>query len=135
MDTCSCIGDWMGGVTMDWIARELLSRPVVMSTPLRRRTPNPRPPGVIQPGSVSDAVLKHLRIHPKRWHRTAEIVRAVGRSAKTVSWALHFLRVLGHIQAIPCGGPAVSCRYLKYRVSGAVHDCSDSSSARGRNDP
>jgi hypothetical protein len=61
-------------------------------------------------------VLKHLRQHPKRWYRTAEIVRAVGRSQKTVSWALHYLRTLGHIEATPCGGPSVCCRYLRYRA-------------------
>jgi hypothetical protein len=104
-------------MTLAWITCQLASYPVAMSAmSLRPAIPNPRPLGAIQPGSVSDAVLKHLRQHPKRWHRTAEIVRAVGRSQKTVSWALHYLRTLGHIEATPCGGPSIPCRYLRYRA-------------------
>ncbi len=104
-------------MTLAWITCQLASYPVAMSAmSLRTAIRNPRPLGAIQPGSVSDAVLKHLRQHPKRWHRTAEIVRAVGRSQKTVSWALHYLRTLGHIEATPCGGPSTPCRYLRYRA-------------------
>ncbi len=103
-------------MSLKWTALHLMSSPVAMSAPALRQAPNPRPRGAIQPGSVSDAVLKHLRLHPLRWHRTAEIVRAVGRSQKTVSWALHFLKTLGHIEATPCGGLSTPCRYLRYRL-------------------
>ncbi len=103
-------------MTLAWTALQLASSPVAMSAPALRQAPNPRPRGAIQPGSVSDAVLKHLRLHPLRWHRTAEIVRAVGRSQKTVSWALHYLKALGHIEAAPCGGLSTPPRYLKYRA-------------------
>ena len=104
-------------MNLSWTALQLLSYPVASSAPsLRQAIPNPRPPGAIQPGSVSDAVLRHLRQQPLRWHRTNEIVRAVGRSQKTVSWALHYLKALGHIEATPCGGLSTPCRYLKYRA-------------------
>ena len=103
-------------MTLAWTALHLMSSPVAMSAPALRQAPNPRPRGAIQPGSVSDAVLKHLRLHPLRWHRTAEIIRAVGRSQKTVSWALHYLKALGHIQAKPRGGLSTPPRYLKYRA-------------------
>jgi hypothetical protein len=107
-------------MTLAWMTRQLVSFPVAGSAgSARQATPNPRPPGAIQPGSVSEAVLSHLREHPKRWHRTHEIVKAVARSQKTVSWALHFLRALGHIEATACGGPSTPCRYLKYRASPA----------------
>ncbi len=108
-------------MTLLWLTQQLVSYPVAMSAPsLRQAIPNPRPPGAIQPGSVSDAVLRHLRQHPTRWHRTAEIVRAVGRSQKTVSWALHYLRTLGHIETTPCGGLSTPCRYLRYRAVESV---------------
>ncbi len=107
-------------MSLKWTALHLMSSPVAMSAPALRKAPNPRPRGAIQPGSVSDVVLQHLRLHPLRWHRTAEIVRAVGRSRKTVSWCLCYLRTLGHIEATPCGGPSIPCRYLRYRALESV---------------
>ena len=128
-------------MTLAWTALHLMSSPVAMSAPALRQAPNPRPRGAIQPGSVSDAVLKHLRLNPLRWHRTAEIVRAVGRSQKTVSWALHYLRTLGHIDAMPRGGLSTPCRYLKYRAAQdfpPYRKCkvaSDNFSSRGKETP
>jgi hypothetical protein len=128
-------------MTLAWTALHLMSSPVAMSAPALRKAPNPGPRGAIQPGSVSDAVLKRLRLHPLRWHRTAEIVRAVGRSQKTVSWSLHYLRTLDHIDAVPCGGPSTPCRYLKYRAKQELppyRKCkvdSDNFSGRGKKPP
>jgi hypothetical protein len=128
-------------MTLAWTALHLMSSPVAMSAPALRKAPNPRPRGAIQPGSVSDAVLKHLRLHPLRWHRTAEIVRAVGRSQKTVSWSLHYLGTLGHIEAAPCGGLSTPSRYRKYRAAQDFHPywkCkvdSDNFSGRGKKPP
>lgn len=128
-------------MTLAWTALHLMSSPVAMSAPALRQAPNPRPRGAIQTGSVSDAVLKHLRLHPLRWHRTAEIVRAVGRSQKTVSWSLHYLKALGHIQAAPCSGLSTPPRYLKYRAKQELppyRNCklgSDNFSGQGKKPP
>lgn len=41
---------------------------------------NPNPPGMVRPGSATDAVLAHLREHSGRFFTEAEITQAIGRS-------------------------------------------------------
>lgn len=76
-------------------------------------TYNPRPAGVIQQGSATEAVLLFLQANPDRsyWHRA--IQQATGRTAKSVDWALLYLRALDLVEALP---DERNARYLRYRV-------------------
>lgn len=76
---------------------------------------NPRPPGVIQPGSASEAVLGVLRGNPGRFFTAQQLIRGTGRSHAAVSFALLYLRDKGMIQAFP--DAARNPRYRRYRVA------------------
>lgn len=73
---------------------------------------NPRPRGVVRPGSATDCVLAFLRAHPGRFFRYHEILARVGRSKVAVDWALAFLRDQGLVQRVP--DPARNSRYYRY---------------------
>jgi hypothetical protein len=62
---------------------------------------NPRPAGVIQQGSATDAVLHFLRANRGRYFSRVEIIVATRRSEKSVDWALIFLRREGLADCIP----------------------------------
>ena len=72
---------------MNWMAEQMSTRGVEE----RPRPANPRPPGVIQPGSGSDVLLRFLRAHPGRWFFHPELVLTLGRSKGEVDWALQYL--------------------------------------------
>lgn len=98
---------------LDWTARRLVQAPIK-----RPAGYNPRACGVILPGSTTDQVLQWLIARPAgRWWENYQIERAVvqaGRSAKTVRWALVYLRQLELVEA---SGDARNARYLRYRVT------------------
>lgn len=80
---------------MIWMAEQMSAR-----VPVERVRPtNPRPPGVIRPGSGTDVLLRFLRAHPGRWFFHPELVLALGRSKGEVDWALQYLAQLGLIQS------------------------------------
>lgn len=105
-------------VSTSWTALQLLSYPVAPSAPgLRQGAYNPRPPGVIQPGSTTDLTLRWLQSRPDaRWWTAAQIVSGVGRHHKTVVWSLVYLRELNLIESTRWG--ATNPRYLRYRAKG-----------------
>ena len=74
---------------------------------------NPRPPGVIQPGSASDAVLKFLRAQVG-FRSEAQILWVTGRSHSAVSWSLLYLIGQGLVEAR--SDPLRNARYKKYRA-------------------
>ena len=74
---------------------------------------NPRPPGVIQAGSASDAVLKYLRAQVG-FRSEAQILWVTGRSHSAVSWSLLYLIGQGLVEARP--DPLRNARYKKYRL-------------------
>ena len=76
---------------------------------------NPRPAGVIQPGSASDAVLSILSESPGRFFTCEQLIRATGRSHAAVSFALLYLRDQGRIEAFP--DAARNPRYMRYRMA------------------
>ena len=78
---------------ISWMAKQLSER----LEPERPRSHNPRPPGVIRPGSGTDVLLSYLRRNPGRWFFHSELVLALGRSKGEVDWAIQFLKELGHI--------------------------------------
>ena len=75
---------------------------------------NPRPPGVIQSGSASDAVLKFLRAQVG-FRSEAQILWVTGRSHSAVSWSLLYLIGQGLVEAR--SDPLRNARYKKYRAT------------------
>ncbi len=76
---------------MAWVADHLGAR----QEPEKTRHANPRPAGVIRPGSGTDVLLRFLRQSPGRWFFHAELVLALGRSKGEVDWALKYLNQSG----------------------------------------
>jgi hypothetical protein len=102
-------------MSTEWTARQLISFPITRlgaAAPARHGF-NPRPPGVIRHGSTTDAVLSFLATHSDRRWRHWQIVVAVKRPHKTVSWALVYLGALGLIESTP---DASHSRYKKYKA-------------------
>ncbi|WP_150429143.1 helix-turn-helix domain-containing protein [Dechloromonas sp. CZR5] len=75
---------------------------------------NPRPAGVIQPGSATEAVLGFLKDSPGL-KTEAQIIWATKFSHSAVSWALLRLRAWGMIDAI--ADPSRNSRYLRYKAT------------------
>jgi hypothetical protein len=57
-----------------------------------RQQYNPRPPGILQSGSATNAVLNLLASTPGRYMTTAQIIWGTGRTNKSVDWGLRMLR-------------------------------------------
>lgn len=82
---------------------------------------NPRPPGVIQQGSATEAVLNFLLAN-HRFYTQQQIMWATKRSHSAVSWALLRLRAWKRVEVI--GDAARNSRYLRYRAvsEGVSHE-------------
>lgn len=103
-------------MTTEWIASQL-SRMAAAAKPLGLTNPryNPRPAGVIRPGSATEAVLTLLcRRHPIYLNH-AQIMLQTGRTTKAVSFALVYLKAQGHIESTADDGR--NCRYQRYRAT------------------
>lgn len=86
----------LNGDGISWMAGQLGSR----TEPPRRRAHNPRPPGVIRPGSGTDVLLRFLRASPERSFYHSELVLALGRSKGEVDWALVYLKEIQLVKAV-----------------------------------
>jgi len=64
-----------------------------------KKPTNPRPPGVLRPGSGSDVLLRYLQQNRGRWFFHQELVQTLGRSKGEVDWALQYLAKLELIQS------------------------------------
>ncbi|MBP7501190.1 MAG: hypothetical protein KA784_00220 [Aquabacterium sp.] len=62
---------------------------------------NPRPPGVIRPGSASADVLDLLASRPGQWLYRYQIIHITGRTRKSIDWALIFLEGSGLVEKTP----------------------------------
>lgn len=102
----------------DWSAHfsQLTNRPGP-NTGLNLTVPryNPRPAGVIRPGSATQAVLSLLQAHPGRWFTHFQIVQATDRTQKSVDWALLFLKGRGLIGTTSDDGR--NSRYRRYAIA------------------
>ena len=78
---------------IEWLAGQLDAR----QEPARHK--NPRPAGVIRPGSGTDVPLRYLRQAPGRWFFHSELVLALGRSKGEVDWALQYLVRCGLVES------------------------------------
>lgn len=102
----------------DWAAQfsQLANRPG-SNTGLNLNVPryNPRPAGVIRPGSATQAVLALLQAYPGRWFSHFQIVKATGRTQKSIDWALLFLKARGLVDCTR--DEWRNSRYLKYSIA------------------
>lgn len=96
---------------MDWMAGQLEGR---QEEGVRRN--NPRPQGVIRPGSGTDVLLRFLRQAPGRWFFHSELVLALGRSKGEIDWALLYLVREGFVDSrrteLPARKPVMRYRLL-----------------------
>lgn len=97
-------------MSLKWMADQLQA---LKCEPARVRF-NPRPPGVIQPGSATDLILRILSESPGRFFTCEQLIRATGRSHAAVSFALLYLRDQELIEAFP--DAARNPRYMRYRI-------------------
>lgn len=79
------------------------------------RQNNPRPAGVIRPGSGTDVLLRYLRQSPARWFYHYELVMALGRSKGEIDWALIYLARVESIQAEEADLPGRKA-VMRYRL-------------------
>lgn len=95
---------------MEWMAGQVESRQEE-----RGQHNNPRPQGVIRPGSGTDVLLRYLRQSPGRWFFHSELILALGRSKGEIDWALGYLvregQVESRITELPARKPV-----LRYRL-------------------
>jgi hypothetical protein len=77
---------------------------------------NPRPPGQIQDGSGTHAILEYLRANPDRWMTRCQIIEGTGRSQKSCDWGLAFLIQQGIVRAVQ--DSTRNPRYRRFKYSG-----------------
>jgi hypothetical protein len=77
--------DWMAGQLEGWHEEGA-------------RQNNPRPAGVIRPGSGTDALLRFLHQAPGRWFFHSELILELGRSKGEIDWALGYLVRAGLVE-------------------------------------
>jgi hypothetical protein len=99
-------------VSTEWTASQILGiRPSERPT---RRFVNPRPGGVMVPGSATTDVWNWLQERSQTsWWTRRQIVIGTGRSGKSVDWALIFLRTTKKIEVARDNH---FTRYQRYRV-------------------
>lgn len=103
-------------MSLDWMVKQIEAINVTSARPPLMRF-NPRPPGVIQPGSASEAVLQILSASPGRFFTCKQLIRATGRTHAAVSFALLYLRDQGRIEGFP--DSSRNPRYYRYRIKRA----------------
>jgi len=84
------------------------------------RRNNPRPQGVIRPGSGTDVLLRFLRQAPGRWFFHSELILALGRSKGEIDWALGYLTRTGLVDSclteLPARKPVLRYKLRKKGV-------------------
>lgn len=79
------------------LTMRVLHRLTIRRSPPTITRHQPRPQGVIRPGSATEAVLAALKAGPS-WQTEAELVAATGRGRGGVSWSLHYLASRGLVR-------------------------------------
>lgn len=100
------------GDPMSWQARQLCG-----GAKERLRPHNPRPPGVVRPGSGTETLMRYMRQWPARWFMHSELVLALGRTKGEVDWALIYLCRQGLLCAHEVALPGRKSA-MRYRWSG-----------------
>lgn len=102
-------------MTSTWMVNQLTQIAEKRQTGLGLNAPryNPRPAGVIREGSATAVVLSFMLTRKGMFMTHSQIVKGTGRSAKSVDWALLFLRSQQLVECVP--DEARNPRYLRYR--------------------
>lgn len=100
-------------MSLDWMARQMEAYSLQHTQPAIRY--NPRPPGVIRPGSASDLILRILSESPGRFFTCEQLIKETGRTHAAVSFGLLYLRDQELIDAFP--DAARNPRFLRYRYA------------------
>lgn len=102
-------------MSVDWMAQQLArsrrEQPQVLDMPRY----NPRPCGVIRPGSATDAVLALLCKRMPVFLAHHQIMDQTQRTTKAVGWALIYLRAQGYIESTV--DASRNARYQRYRAT------------------
>lgn len=105
-----------GGRMFEMVAQQLLATAEREAAALAAASPrqayNPKPPGQIQPGSSTEAVLCFLRTRPGQWFSRWQIIQATQRANVSVNHALTFLVAIGTVRTALDGQR--NPRYLRY---------------------
>lgn len=99
---------------MEWLAKQLI-RGTPGSLNLEIPRYNPRPAGVIRPGSTTDSVLVIFVDSPGRWFSFKDFKARIRTTDKALNWALIYLQRMGHIESSTGDDPRNS-RYMRYRL-------------------
>lgn len=81
---------------------------------------NPRPAGMILPGSTTELVLCELRARYPVWQSRSQIACSVGKNRGAVQWALLYLMRQKLVKAVPD-----TCRNPRYNRYQAIVKCED----------
>lgn len=100
-----------------WTADQILASSATRRSLLQPEVPryNPKPAGVLRPGSATAQVLALLRERPDRWLTFRAILAATGQTHRAASWACLYLRAVGLVEVTDDG--ARNGRYLRYRAA------------------
>ena len=105
----------MSGVFF-WMAEQIRAFTQHHSGAVQAAPPyNPNPPGTIHEGSTTEAVLRVLSEYHPRWLTYSQLVDFTGKSPKSVSWSLCYLKQLKAIEARRSGDQR-SPLYQMYHV-------------------
>ncbi len=101
-------------MSASWLADQLVR--VGASRAHAPRVPrfNPRPAGVIRPGSATDTVLT-LLVARRVWMNFSQIRAQSGCTSGAMAWALNYLLAKKHVEAV--GDDARNHRYQRYRAT------------------
>lgn len=102
-------------MSLDWVAKQIATARSASSLDLSVPRYNPRPKGVIRPGSATDVVLEFFKKRPGRYFSRSQILYFTGQTDKAVGWALSYLEGIGHITSHP--DTTRNSRYLRYAMS------------------
>lgn len=106
-------------MSIEWTTRQISGIQRLVDPPRF----NPRPQGIVRPGSASDAILQYLRTNAGRSFYRRHLITATGRTRKSVDWALLFLVAIDLVETVP-SGPAAEIRSgtTRYRSKGVTRD-------------
>ncbi len=100
-------------MTLEWMSRQLVNLPGSLNLNTKRY--NPRPLGIIRPGSATEITLRCLQAHGGFMTHN-QIMFKTRCTQKALSHALAFLRGVGMVEVVSDDGR--NQRYNRYRAIG-----------------
>jgi hypothetical protein len=105
-------------MSLDWMAVQLANTRGGLNLSMPRY--NPRPAGVIRPGSATEVALQVLRAAHGQFLTHSQLLTRTGCTQKALSWALIYLKSQQLVET-SCD-ESRNARYLRYRAV-AVKEC------------